>query len=51
MSETIKNNHFRCGDMTSTNIKEKKAQVRNNEQIISGLELGINVCFDFVVEN
>ena len=37
--------------MTSTNIKEEKAQVRNNEQIISGLELGINVCFDFVVEN
>ena len=46
-----RNNHFRCGDMTSTNIKEEKAQVRNNEQIISGLELGINVCFDFVVEN
>ena len=29
--------------MTSTNINEGKAQVRNNERINSGLELGINV--------
>ena len=36
--------------MTSTNINEGKAQVRNNERINSGLEQGINVCFDFVVE-
>ena len=35
--------------MTSTNINEGKAQVRNNERINSGLEQGINVCFDFVV--
>ena len=35
--------------MTSTNIKEGKAQVRNNERINSGLELGINVCFVFAL--
>ena len=36
--------------MTSTNTKEGKAQVRTSERINSGLELGINVGFDFIVE-
>ena len=35
--------------MTSTNTKEGKAQVRTNERINSGLELGINGRFNFIV--